>query len=211
MPSEGLLIDEHTSTGHDVVIPAPAISITSRALDEEAGFLRSRFRLGLDDATALHSETTEFAWETQTTERAKEDIQELLELLSGRGFSWRDIARMVGVSVPALRKWRLGGTPSGENRRKVAEIVAGCDLLEDQHLISDVASWMEIPLRPTSLTPIDLYAAGLRQPIFEYAGGHASLEELLGRLDPEWRDKYISDYEVVESNDGNLSIRPIER
>lgn len=51
--------------------------------------------------------------ESKTGERARCAPMHALEQLADYGFAWRDIARVVGVSVPAITKWRKGaGLPA---------------------------------------------------------------------------------------------------
>lgn len=56
--------------------------------------------------------------ESKTGERARCAPMHALEQLADYGFAWRDIARVVGVSVPAITKWRKGAGVTGENRLK---------------------------------------------------------------------------------------------
>src|ERR1035437_9408290 len=64
---------------------------------------RSFYAVNLDERTDH--------WQTRS-------VQSLLsELSENWGVGWSGIARMVGVSVPALRKWRLGEPAAPANRR----------------------------------------------------------------------------------------------
>lgn len=53
----------------------------------------------------------------------------MLSDLAELGFAWRDIARLVKVSVPAVQKWRKGEKASGESHSRVASLLAACDLI----------------------------------------------------------------------------------
>jgi hypothetical protein len=70
---------------------------------------------------------------------------------------------MVGVSVPAIQKWRKAGGASGPNVKKLADLLAACRLIIDQYdKMNAIASWFEVPLDPGApITPIDLF--GLRE------------------------------------------------
>jgi len=132
----------------------------------------------------------------------------MLQQLADSGFSWRDIARLVGVSVPALRKWRQGEAPTGDNRLKIARILAFCDYLTSTCLVEEVASYMEMPLTKNApLTVLDLLAADRYDLAAEYASGHATATQVLDNFEPTWRDRYRSAFEVITASDGELSIR----
>lgn len=137
----------------------------------------------------------------------KKSVGSLLDELSELGFSWRDIAHMVHVSVPAIRKWRQGGTVSGDNRRNLAALLAACDLIMNHFMVDEIASWFEMPLTWAPVTPIDMYSAGRADLVFDFAAGQSDPEILMSEFDPDWREHYRSDFDVVEASDGNFSIR----
>lgn len=194
----------------------------TRTIDEvvaEVGRLRSRTSLLGEDVAETDRDVGE-AYREALSEQldvkarmtAKRSVADMLGELADAGFSWRDIAALVGVSVPAVRRWRLGEAATGANRLAVARIVALVEMLRDDHLVSDVASWMEVPLVPgTPVTAIDLAAAGLLQEVVEIAAGHSTGEDVLDRTQPGWRERYRSDYEVFEAPDGELGTRPVTR
>lgn len=141
---------------------------------------------------------------------AKLGMPVLLTDLADRGFAWRDIAALAGVSVPAVRRWRQGEAPTGEHLLAVARVVALVDTLEKDHLVTDVASWMEMPLADEApLTAMDLAVAGRLSDVVDAAGEHATGEAVLDRWMPGWREKYGSRYEVFEAADGELGTRPV--
>ncbi|MFC6239680.1 hypothetical protein [Longivirga aurantiaca] len=181
---------------------------TSTQLTEKAGFLRHQVRQLSDDTQGLHLDTQLNEWTDRAMRRGKEAPLELLGHLSDLGFSWRDIARMVRVSVPSVQKWRRGGKVTGDNRRMLANLVAACDLITEDYLVSEVASWFEMPLvTGIPVTPVDLYAQEQYQLLFDYAGNHTDTETVLNQLNPDWRQQYSSDFEVFAAEDGQLSIR----
>jgi hypothetical protein len=160
----------------------------------------------------LHQESVFAEWDGRTAHRGKAAPADLLRELADLGFAWRDVARLVGVSVAAVQKWRRNEGVSGENRRKLAGLLAACDLIAGHYSVSEIASWFEMPLlSAVPVTPMDLYAAGLHKLVFEYASGHADAERVLTEFDPEWRDHYRSDFEVFRAADGDLSIRAKDR
>ncbi len=194
------------------IVPAPTLSQTQTAakiLTDDIGSTRSRAQILTDDVGGLHQQSHSIEWSTRTAARGKESITAALGSLADLGFAWRDIARLVGVSVPAIQKWRRGEGASGEKRRKVASLLAACDLIAEDYLVQDIASWFEMPLvTGVPLTPLDLYAGQQASLVFEYASGHADPEQILTAFDPEWRDRYRSDFEVFRAADGQMSIRP---
>jgi hypothetical protein len=141
-------------------------------------------------------------------ERAREDVANLLnELSKVRGLGWSDIARLVGVSVQALRKWRQHEPITGENRLAVARLAALLDLLEGVP-VQDAAGWLEIPLvQGYALRHVDLYQRARADLLFDLAHLRISPAEAMTELDPDWRDHYRLDHEVFDADDGQLSIR----
>lgn len=156
----------------------------------------------------VHKRTHEDEWRTAAAERGKASVTSMLTELADLGFAWRDIARMVGVSVPAVQKWRKGEKASGDSRIRIASLLAACDLITSHYMVDEIASWFEMPLSSSApVTPIVLYAANRADLVFEFASGHADPEALLSEFDPDWRERYRSDFEVFEAGDGNRSIR----
>lgn len=158
---------------------------------------------------AQHAETLDVELRTMALARSQETLESLLDRLSDLGFSWRDIARVVGVSVPALRKWRLGGTATGENRHRVATLVAFCDMADERSCISDVACWLETPLDPqTPLTGLDLMASDRFDLALRLARDRDSdPQAVLDEFEPNWRDRYSSPVEAFTGPDGLPGLR----
>lgn len=182
--------------------------LTPPRLTTEAGGIRSVVRALHNDADDLHKRTHKDEWRTVAAERGKASVTSMLTELADLGFAWRDIARMIGVSVPAVQKWRKGEKASGDSRIRIASLLAACDLITRHYMVNEIASWFEMPLSPAApVTPITLYAANHADLVFEFASGHADPEALLSEFDPDWRERYRSDFEVFEAGDGNRSIR----
>jgi len=212
--SESFLNDLPLETSGTVgleLAPPPRISETRTSfskLADQAGHLRSRTRLLSDDVTHLHQDAQLEEWSERARNRARSSTQELLAVLSGLGFAWRDVARMAGVSVPAVQKWRRGESSSGESRYRLAQTVALCDMLSENYLVSDVASWCEVPIHSDApLTALDLIAGTREELVIEHAAAHTTSESILDRFEPEWRQRYRSDFEVFVAPDDQLSIR----
>lgn len=198
---------EDTATMTTARIPLEEISATWSSLAAETAGLRDNARFLHDDASALHQKTQRHDLNARTSAKARASTQVLLAELADRGYSWRMIARLVGVSIPALRKWRQGDSSTGENRRRIAELAALTDFL-DEYMIADVPSWLEVPLDPdVAVTCADICAAGRVDLVLDFAANRtATPHALLDAFDPNWRLK-VSEYEVVPSPDGIGSIR----
>ncbi len=193
--------------------PAPAETQTvATVVTEDIGYFRRQAR-DLHEATdELHQRSHYVEWNARTNSRGRASMQEMLGELADLGFAWRDLAKLVGVSVPAVQKWRRGEGTTGENRRKVASLLAACDLVCDHYGIQEVASWFEMPLHAGApVTPIDLWAGNRPDLVFDLASGHTDSEQILTAWDPQWRDRYRSDFEVFRGGDGQPSIRLKER
>ncbi|MDQ6840194.1 MAG: helix-turn-helix domain-containing protein [Actinomycetota bacterium] len=199
------------------VVPAPefpapgTMTIEERAQDlaERAGHVGNQTSLVGGDAAGLQHDAFRIQLDTRTARLVKQHPSELLDQLSELGFAWRDVARMVGVSVPALRRWRGGELPNGENRRAIAQLLAFAHIIRDDHLVFEPASWMEVPIIGAApITPVDLYAAGHLDVVFDLAAEQCSPEEALDATNPGWRETYRSDWEVGMAEDGQPYIRP---
>jgi hypothetical protein len=210
LPQEA--VPRHTARPETSTMTTARIAVeeqpaTWSSLATEAAGIRDHARFLHEDARALHQETRRHDLDARTAAKARASAQELLDELAGRGYSWRMIARLTGVTVPALRKWRQGESPSGENRRRLAELAAFSDFLEE-YAINDVAGWLEVPLNnKAAFTCADLCASGRIDLVLDYAANRIpDPNAVLDQFDPEWRSS-MSDYEVFTAGDGSRSIR----
>jgi hypothetical protein len=135
-------------------------------------------------------------------------VPELLRDLASRwGVAWADAARMLKVSVPALRKWRTSGGVSPENLDRLAGLVAFL-LILDQVAVSSPARWIAVPLcEGYTVTPRHLYSVANAAALVDHAAGNVSAVELLDELAPDWREAYRSEYEAFLAADGQFSLR----
>ena len=193
---------------------------TIREAVEDVGHLRNQTGLLVDDSldlhrsvAQLHSEALDVHLRTLANQRVREELSALLEELSELGFSWRDIARTSGVSVPALRKWRLGAPATGENRKRVATMAAFCAIAREEYLIREVASWLETPIHPDApITPMDMIENDRWELVLRLASTDEQDPELvLEEFEPDWRHRYDSPVEVFTGPDGLPGIRLVER
>jgi len=194
------------------IIPPEEVSATRTAaklLTEDIGFGRARARVLNEEFNDLHQRSHFVEWRAMTADHGKAGMTEMLAELAELGFAWRDVARLASVSVPAVQKWRRGEGATGENRRRVASLLAACDLIAEHYEVREIASWFEMPLvGEAPVTPIDLYAEERADLVFDYASGHADPVQILSDFDPQWRERYRSDFEVFRATDDQLSIRP---
>lgn len=205
----------HVDTGTaapSIVRPKSDIPTRMMALEktELAGQLITRVTRLNTDVRETHAQALIDEWTVLTSHRAAHSARELLDLLADQGFAWRDIARMIGVSVPAIQKWRKGtAKATGDNRSHLASLVAAQDLIASKGRIREIESWFETPvMEGVPVTPIDMWSAGRNVLVLEYASGHLNPEEALNRFDPSWRITYDSPFETFRAEDGQLSIRP---
>ncbi len=211
-------VTEESSTAQSAIESSAIESQTRTIADlvEETGFLRNQTRLLVKDSSEVHRDSSRVHTDalrhllaSRTGERSRQQLDDLLGILNGEGFAWRDLSRLIGVSVPAIRKWRRGEAATGENRRRVAELVAFCDIVRRRDLISDVAGWLEVPLVDGApVTGLDLLAANRFDLLFRWAGDtDVDPELIMDEYEPGWRSKYASEFEVFVDVDGQKSLR----
>ena len=209
-------VDEQRQTAASSIttrqITTDATRTVAAMLTTEADHLRHQVKslgVNVDD---VHQRSYMNEWQVRTQERGQQSTVQLLEQLAELGFAWRDIARLVGVSVPALQKWRKGSSTTPENRLKLASLLAGCDFVVRHRPIEDIGQWFEMPLiQGIPVTPIDMWASGDYPLVFEYALQHSKAEHILDRVEPGWRAHQESDFETFVAGDGELSVRLRER
>lgn len=209
-----------SGTVPDVLDQGPAPTQTSAKTASDAAIKTDRSGMVRDIADVVKgvaTETHQTDYMLQVRFRTSELVgaggQTLLGVLADMGFAWRDIARMVGVSVPAIQKWRRGEGLTGENARKLARLVAACEVIHKFNpMIADVALWFEAPIVDEApVTPIDLWASGNQQLVFEHARLEVDPLMTMDSFDANWRETYRSDFETYRAGDGDLSIRMRER
>lgn len=183
----------------------------TRTIDElvvQAGHLRNVTRVIGDEVEQVHHQAFDVQLNTRAREAAKRPAVELLEQLAAQGFAWRDIARLVRVSVPAVRRWRQEESPTGEHLGRIARLVAFVDMLRGDHLVVDPVGWLEVPLvLGIPVTAVDLLVDERYEDVFDLAALHRTAEEILDIRQPDWRDRYRSDFEVFQAADGEPGIR----
>lgn len=181
-------------------------------LERDAGRLRREAVNSHDQAVNWHDQALRSLLTLKTDDKARLGLESLLrELTSAYGLGWSDIARLAGVSVPAVRKWRHGGDISTLRYQNVARLVAFMCLLEEEG-IRDPATWLSLPFDDLddeiafhSVTKREIYASGGFVDLLAFAKNYISHEELLSRT-ADRASRGSSSDRVVRAPDGNLSI-----
>jgi hypothetical protein len=152
-------------------------------------------------------------WQLRVKGLSQKSATELLESLWESGFSWRDIARLLTVSVPAIQKWRSGEKMSPKNFARLRDFIAAYDTVAANKPEVDVAGWLDVPLlSDVPVTLQHLWIDGNPSLFFEYALGDLKPEDALDLFDPDWQRRYRDDgFETFVGADGNLSIRTKNR
>lgn len=180
-------------------------------LTEDRDNERHQALLNALDRTIEHEESYRNEWLVLSQQCAMQPATTLLDRLADIGFAWRHVAQMVGVTVPAVQKWRHGDRITGENLGRLARLVGACDFIS-KHYSTDIAAWFEMPIVESApVTPIDLWSSGKQGLFFALLTGTIHPENVLDRYEPDWRENYRSDFEVFDADDGYLAIRPKER
>lgn len=202
----------HTSTQleHEPMTDTSTASTveTVRRLQRSYEELTGPVRVLNEDVEAGRREVREWDLDERTAAKARHDALTLLdELSTDRGFTWSDIARLCGVSVSAVRKWRAGESPSPERRRSLARLAAFVDLLDEIAPVADPATWMLMRLVDShTVTAADLYLDGRSNDVLEHAQGHLGVTDLLDHWNADWREDTRSDWKIVVAADSERSI-----
>ncbi len=204
--------NEQPTAAESVAVPSlpPA---TAQQLIPRVSNLRVRADAVNSTAAFLHHEVYSLHLGERTAALEHKSVQSLIESLADKGLAWSDMASMLGVSVPAIRKWRQGEGATPANRNAVAQLAALLDVLDTQLMIEDPAAWLEIPLAGTRTTLADIYVAGRLDLILDYAiGWLRPADKLLDAFAPGWRaTEAKKEFETFVAGDGQLGIRRIHR
>jgi DNA-binding transcriptional regulator YiaG len=183
---------------------------TFASLAHRTALLRDRVHMTQSDVVELHQTAQLGDLDERTSRVAFQESTELLEALAGEyGLSWTGIARLVGVSDAAVRKWRRGEPTTPENRRRLARGVACLQIIEERFPVRDAASWLEMRISDdATITPVDLFNEGRVDLLFELVGARANPHQVLDAFDSNWRQTYCVDeqFRVVDAPDGEPVI-----
>lgn len=145
---------------------------------------------------------------TTARDMEKKSSKDLLDVLAtDYGFAWVDIAQMLGVSVPALRKWRTTGNATPTNHQRLSKLAAFVHSLATVGAIESPANWLLLPpLNEFTLTPKEIYTTESAPIILDYACGNISAEVMFDEVVKGWRQTRHSNYEVRKFDDGSSGI-----
>src|SRR5665648_129678 len=165
--SDPTLITGTETTGPEQVTRTRTID----DLVEEAGLLRSQTRLLGDDvaetnrrAGEVHRQAVARQLDAKARGLARGGMGELLNQLADCGFAWRDIAALARVSVPAVRRWRQGETPTGEHLLEVARLVRPCSTNGSRAGARSTAPTTRCSRRRTASSAPDPHLRKAREP-----------------------------------------------
>ncbi len=183
---------------------------TFASLTYRTALLRDRVLMTQSDVMALHRTVQLGDLDERTSRVGIQDASELLELLASEfGLSWTTVARMVGVSDAAVRKWRRGEQTTPENRRRLARSVAFLQIIQERFPVREPAGWLEMRISEDStVTAVDIFSEGRADLLFELAAARANPQQVLDAFEPNWRQVYRVDerFEVVRAPDGEPVI-----
>lgn len=146
----------------------------------------------------------------RTSAKAIAPVSDLLdELAADQGLTWAEIARLSGVTVSAVRKWRAGDSISSKSRRALARLAAFLELLEEVGPVGDAAGWLGMRLTEHhTVTAADLYCDGRADDVLEYAQGQLSAGDVLNRWNPDWRIATRAEWMIVDDPEaGRILVR----
>jgi hypothetical protein len=125
----------------------------------------------------------------------KETSVLLDEIATKFGLAWVDLARMTGVSVPAIRKWRLSGGATPDNHERVAQVWAFLSALDDL-----------VPEPGFTVTARHLWEPSTSAILLDLAAETVSTTVVLDELHHNWREQYATKDELVFLADGSVAI-----
>lgn len=196
-------------TAADTAAPPMPPLATTQHLIPQVSMLRYRANDVHADVSILGRSIYDLNLRERTAEKEKNSVTTLLTSVTQAGVGWAALSRLLKVSVPAIRKWRQGQGASPENRKTLAELSALMQMLDEQFMVEDPASWLEIPLASTQTSLVDLYAAGRTDLILDYAGSWIrSADQVMDAFDPAWRARASTqEFETYIAADGQPAVR----
>ena len=206
----------HGSTTSSQLVPAHRVSettIDSLVQTQDAYVARQKANEHHENAVVHHQSKYLEEWQVRVKKHTERSHEEMLLSLWESGLSWRDIARLLKVSIAAVQKWRAGEKMSPKNFARLRDFMAAYDTVAAHKPDVDIASWLDVPLiSEVPVTLRTLWTEGDPETFFEYALGDLKPEAALDSFDPEWRQRYRNDgFETFTAVDGQLSIRTRSR
>jgi DNA-binding transcriptional regulator YiaG len=161
-------------------------------------------REGVLEALKRRLETREAAYRRR---RVQDVVAELHEVV---GLNQLTMARALGVTSAAVRKWLRGENARPEIAARLFRLVALLDLLKEAG-VEEPAGWIDVPVSVEStLTPLNLFTAGRPDLVLLLANDAADPYEVLDEYDPDWRSRFAPDrfHKVVTLPGGDRAIVP---
>lgn len=188
--------------------PTSASSPQWADLSNRVAGIRDEARFLGEDAEELHRAIQHYDLNERAALKSRQGHIALLgELSDKRGMGWSDIALAVGVSLSGVRKWRKGGDCSPDNRIELSRLSAILDLA-DEAMVVDPAGWLLTPVLPGyTIRHIDLIASGRADLVLDCAFQMKTPTAVLDEFDPEWRETYRRQFDIIDDEDGIRSLR----
>ena len=164
-------------------------------------------------ATRLHHDAEQLHLAQATRQLEASAAVDLLDALADELlFPWSMLARVVGVSPTAVRKWRRGEAVTPGHHHRLAEFLAFCRTLQHRDpRIEDVPRWLEMPVDARSdVSRLDLFLAGTRAGLLDLASARRTGEDLLDEEAEGWRERAATTrrFVVLVHEDGTTSLVP---
>jgi len=206
----------HGSTASTLLVPPAKVSETNiDALVQTQAAYAARQRTHEQHSEAVENHQSNYLgeWQQRVKSHSERSHEDMLSSLWASGLSWRDIARLLKVSIAAVQKWRSGEKMAAKNFARLRDFMAAYDTVAAHKPGVDIASWMDVPiLTDVPVTPRNLWTDGDPNTFFEYALGDLKPEAALDVFDSEWRQRYRDDgFESFVGEDRLLSIRTKNR
>lgn len=185
------------------------IPTSTSVIDAHWGDLRHEAKESHAAAVQDHRDHSQSVHDDAYDDLRATSIEAMLnELAEDFGFAWTEIARVMKVSVPALRKWRLGGGASPEKRELLRHFVSFCRAIERIDPAASPYASMTNRLVPThTITVLDAFRTESVPHLLELALKRGDAREILDEIVPGWRLDYDANGFTVEHTPEGAIIR----
>src|SRR5262249_48461976 len=113
--------------------PEVETATAARVVSSRVEWIRRQATAVQDEADSLHRQVRTYDLEQRAAAKGRSGVPSLLaELANERGISWADLARLLNVTVGAVRKWRTDGSASATARLGLARLAAFLDVLSEE-------------------------------------------------------------------------------
>jgi hypothetical protein len=190
---------------------SPDSNVLNRNELIEAAYHRDESGKEFDAAVVRHNDVQQEELDQRAYGLESVASEDILNALGNMGFLWSLVARVVGVSPTAVRKWRRGEQVSPAYHQSLAEFLAFCQFVGevDPRIQNGVPYWLETPVvSETTLTRLDLYLMGHRIELLNIAAERLTSHAALDKAVPNWSEKYARDnrFRTVFDDEGVPTI-----